>query len=823
VALLITAVALSAACVVVPAPPASAAITSGITGHVTGPGGVPLAGIEVAFFADAGDGQYGYYESIATSSLGNYAATLPAGNWRVGFADSVNGDYVTEFYDDVASFDDAATVSVDSLGWHGGVDAELAPAGHITGHAGGTSGAVVGFAESAPGAGDWSPSYFGEVSQTGDFDLGGLPTGAYKLRFVVDQYAPEFWADAADLDSATAIDVTAPGTVSGIDPVLTPLDHVTGHVQDSAGAPIAGVFIDVYTYDGAQWVPSSDAWATTDDAGDYDLAVPAGTYRLGFSADGYLSEFYDDAHSVDAATSIIVEPGHDQPGEDAVLDTASSISGTVTLPPAADPGGIDGLVTVVDTESKELVGFGRVDVASGTDGAYPYTVDGLPAGSYRVEFAHLDGPATSEAQFYDDHPESAGPGSADAVVLTTGEHATGVDATLRVGGMISGRLVDGQGAPLAGCDVAAFNSSQRLMSRRNVTRADGTFVITGLTSGQYGVVVGNFSGDSACARSEYYTDPNGDLSESSAGIELVSTSAGAETQLPSDLLYGADIPPAVTSSAPPTLPSGAPVVGTPVTVDPGTWDPADATLHFQWRADGVDIPGAPDQATYTPTPDDEGKALSVAVTGSKDGYTSTTVVSNATAPVTSPSQAPVEVANTSLPTVTGTSRVGEVLSGYAGSWDPGDATTSLQWLRDGVPVAGATSATYTLGAPDEGARIALRVTASRDGYQPSTRTSAATAPVAAGTMNLTSAARVLGRLEVGRVLRAVPPSCSPTASVVQYQWLRNGVVIRGRAARSAHYRLVRADRGRRISVRMTLLRSGYATTVVVAKRSGKVR
>jgi hypothetical protein len=199
------------------------------------------------------------------------------------------------------------------------------------------------------------------------------------------------------------------------------------------------------------------------------------------------------------------------------------------------------------------------------------------------------------------------------------------------------------------------------------------------------------------------------------------------------------------------------------------------------------------------------------------------VVSNATAAVIRPSQAPAQVANTSLPTVTGTPRVGAVLSGHAGSWDPGDAATSLQWLRDGVPVAGATSTSYTLDAADEGARIALRVTANKDGYQSGARTSTATVPVAAGAMTLTSAARIRGRLKVGRVLRAVPPNCSPTATAVRYQWLRNGVAIRGRAARRAHHRLVRADRGRRISVRVTLLRSGYVTTVVVAKRPGRVR
>jgi hypothetical protein len=58
---------------------------------------------------------------------------------------------------------------------------------------------------------------------------------------------------------------------------------------------------------------------------------------------------------------------------------------------------------------------------------------------------------------------------------------------------------------------------------------------------------------------------------------------------------------------------------------------------------------------------------------------------------------------------------------------------------------------------------------------------------------------------------------------VRYRWFRNGVKIKGTRANDARYRLVSADRGKRISVRIKLLRPGYATSVTVVKRAGKVR
>lgn len=70
---------------------------------------------------------------------------------------------------------------------------------------------------------------------------------------------------------------------------------------------------------------------------------------------------------------------------------------------------------------------------------------------------------------------------------------------------------------------------------------------------------------------------------------------------------------------------------------------------------------------------------------------------------------------------------------------------------------------------------------------------------------------ITGAARVGQVLTARPGTWSPQGVTLRYQWLRNGKAIKG--AKSSTYRLVSADRGRRIAVRVTGSKAGYLTVV----------
>lgn len=96
---------------------------------------------------------------------------------------------------------------------------------------------------------------------------------------------------------------------------------------------------------------------------------------------------------------------------------------------------------------------------------------------------------------------------------------------------------------------------------------------------------------------------------------------------------------AKTSARAGTVTGGVITAGTPtvmgeakvwqtVTVKPGTWSPAGVALRYQWKAGGVAIPGATG-ASFTPTFDQLGAALTVTVTGSKSSFTTRAVTSAA--------------------------------------------------------------------------------------------------------------------------------------------------------------------------------------------------
>src|SRR5690625_4322509 len=88
-----------------------------------------------------------------------------------------------------------------------------------------------------------------------------------------------------------------------------------------------------------------------------------------------------------------------------------------------------------------------------------------------------------------------------------------------------------------------------------------------------------------------------------------------------------------------------------------------------------------------------------------------------------------EIVNADRPSIDGTPEVGEELSTDGGAWEPSDVDLSYQWLRDGNDISGATQDTYTLTADDKGAKISVKVTASKDGYTSASKTSSETDPI----------------------------------------------------------------------------------------------
>ncbi|EMY33136.1 subtilase family serine protease, partial [Arthrobacter crystallopoietes BAB-32] len=166
--------------------------------------------------------------------------------------------------------------------------------------------------------------------------------------------------------------------------------------------------------------------------------------------------------------------------------------------------------------------------------------------------------------------------------------------------------------------------------------------------------------------------------------------------------------------------TGKAVLDQTLTANPGTWTTG-AALSYQWLRDGQPISGAT-AATYKVTAADAGTRLSVRVTGTKAGMTSTTVTSAATARAVLGT-----VANTVAAYISGSAHVGKTLTAK-GTWTTG-AVLKYQWLRDGLVISGATAATYKVSADDVGMKISVRIYATKTNYASKTVTTPQTAPV----------------------------------------------------------------------------------------------
>lgn len=186
-----------------------------------------------------------------------------------------------------------------------------------------------------------------------------------------------------------------------------------------------------------------------------------------------------------------------------------------------------------------------------------------------------------------------------------------------------------------------------------------------------------------------------------------------------------------------------------------------------------------------------------------------------------PPQVTPTISSVSVPTLSGTSRVGSQLVASPGTWSPSASTYAYQWCANGVAIVGATGPTYVPGADVLSKHLTVRVTASKAGYQSATALSAPSAAVGLGQIVNVGLPVILGKKRVGRTLKANVGTWIPGGLTFRYTWLRDGKAIP--RAHSRTYKLTRASKHHRISVRVKAVRVGYATAAQTSHRTVRIR
>lgn len=237
--------------------------------------------------------------------------------------------------------------------------------------------------------------------------------------------------------------------------------------------------------------------------------------------------------------------------------------------------------------------------------------------------------------------------------------------------------------------------------------------------------------------------------------------------------------------------TGSPRIGSKLTAQPGSWSGASSpSFAYAWQRCPKVVSQSQSQSFETCAPV-AGQSTNSYVVSKDDSVSYLRVVVTAkagtvSAAASSPTVTPLVVAptNSTVPRVSGTVAVGQVLSASDGTWT-GSPTLSRTWMRCTATVAAATSTipstcavvspavtdtSYTLSGADAGKFMAIKLTATNVGGSLSfisASTVAVTAPPAS-----TVAPTVTGTPTVGQTLTAVPGTWTgfPTPTFTYLWW-----------------------------------------------------
>lgn len=187
-----------------------------IAGRITGEDGEPLRECAIAYGTD---GEWGGYTQAEAD--GRYAIrVLHPGTYNVHFGWC--GPHVPEWYDDVATQEEAQGIQVAAGERATGIDGVLVrgatASGRLTDNAGNVlpNECVYGYGSDA------DPLAFAATGADGRYTLSFDQSGSYRIRFGCDYgpRTPEWYEDAAERSDATPVAVTLREDTPGIDAVL---------------------------------------------------------------------------------------------------------------------------------------------------------------------------------------------------------------------------------------------------------------------------------------------------------------------------------------------------------------------------------------------------------------------------------------------------------------------------------------------------------------------------------------------------------------------------------------------------------------------------
>ena len=276
---------------------------------------------------------------------------------------------------------------------------------------------------------------------------------------------------AAGYGRVTIGQVSISGDVSvEKDVTLQVASMIAGRVVNIGGEPLDKAKVQAFSLN--QRSQQTRSTATTDKAGEFTLEdIPNGSYTLLVSMDGYKGERRQRIEAGDMGVLVELFPLPRVSGQ--VLEAASGKPLTkfsVRLREETPNSAV--AVPVQNTSASVTDAEGRFEIAC------------PKAGIFKVE-----GSSDKFASCF-----------SESFTIAEGQNLPGVNVNMTVGGEISGRIVDSNGKPVRGATVSTHDKDwtddefmraigdmypTMATTRSARTRADGTFVLKGLTPADY--------------------------------------------------------------------------------------------------------------------------------------------------------------------------------------------------------------------------------------------------------------------------------------------------------------------------------------------------
>jgi len=772
-------------------PTADAVLAPGatLTGHVSDSQGTALVGTSVtvrAYYGWNNGDTYGVSYTATTNSSGDYRlAGLPVGTYSVRFWEP-SGQYADRTI--TVAVPAGGSKTADMQFFRGTtVDGFVTCSGCVDGIPGPRASMSVSLETRASAADPWvsAEGAYGSVRDDGYYYLYGVLPAEYRA-VVTYQDGPYYTGRATYALSTTSAPFTVlEGQSRRLDAITVPTspNQVTalyaylGGASGALGAPVSAV---------VSFPDAGGGILQHYENGSIYSSYAGGTHVLW--ADAFRAAYW-------AANSIFGAYGW--PASNLSCDLAGNCSltftkGTISLAPLA--------VTQAPVISGSAIVGGAVTVSTGTysPAATSYTyawfrdgarIAGATSSKYAPVAADAGKPLTAQVT-------AARPGSDWAATMTSPTAPVGPSAAMQITALYGS--TGGPSGPLGAATSAIVNFPDNGGGWLQ-HYANGS-IYSSNNGGTHILYPGPIR--------EVYWGANSVFSSWGWPAGERDCTSGTCTQA----FTGGTIAPApLAVTQAPTI-TGTPMVGGMLSAAAGAYTPAATSYTFSWLRDGARITGAV-AATYIPTSADLGHTLQVEVTAVRSTRVPVTTTSAATAAVGpgAPSLAP-------NPTIAGSAKVGSPLVASVGTW-AGGTTWTYQWLAGGTAVSGAVDPSFTPGPAEFGKPISVRVVGSNPAYASTTRTSGATAALAAAAFAAVGVPTIDGAPRVGTTLTAMPGTWAP-APAFSYQWYANGVAIT--TARSSTFTPGGAQLGATITVTVTGTSTGYSTTSRTSAATGVV-